>query len=64
MRITIVSSVIFSSTSIGATVGCAIKLIYLALSTEDTWTDSTHAWVFVVNLGLLRGSIFVKKICP
>ena len=56
---TIVSYVLVSCTPIFAVVQPAIPLIYSALAPENTWTEATYAWVWVVNLGGLRLSCFV-----
>ena len=54
-RITIVSAVLVSCTSIGATVQRYISFISSALDPEDTWTEEVNAWVLLVKLVGLRG---------
>ena len=44
------------STSICETLRRDILLISSSLATEGTWTEASHAWVFVVKSGELRGS--------
>ena len=58
-RTTIGSLVLVSFTSISATVRRYVSLISSDLAPEDTWIESEHAWVFVVNPGGLRGGSFV-----
>ena len=36
-----------------------ILLIYLVLVLEDTWTEASYAWAFVVNSVGMRGSRFL-----
>ena len=38
-------------TLIGSTVRCDIVLMYLSLASEETWVETTHAWLFVVKSG-------------
>ena len=50
-----VSSVLVTSNSIGATVWSDILSMSSALGPEDTWMEASHALVFVVKLEVLRG---------
>ena len=50
--ITIGSLVFFTCKLIGASVSSEIRL----MNFEDVWTEATHACVFVIMLGGLRGS--------
>ena len=44
---------------VGATVCRDIQLIDSDLDPEGTWMEASYVWVFVVNLGGLRGGSFV-----
>ena len=60
---TIGSSVLSTCNSIGAIVWRDILFIYLDLYPEDTCIEASHAWVFFVELGGLRGDrIFLEKV--
>ena len=63
-RTTIVSSVLITCNSIGATVWHDILFIYSALDPEDTWMEAAHAWIFFVKLGGMRGVALFLQICP
>ena len=53
-RTTILSSILGTCNSIGATWWRDILFIYSILAPEYTWMEAAHAWVFVVKLGGLR----------
>ena len=55
---TIVSSVLITSNSIGATFWHNVLMIYSALYTEDTWMEEAYAWLFVVKSVVLKISRF------
>ena len=63
-RTTIGSLVLVSCISIGTTVRHDISLIYSDLDPEGTWTEASHAWIFIFKLGGLRWSSFVFTKLP
>ena len=58
---TIVSSVLVSCTSLGATLWRDILLISSSFYSEYTWAEASNPRAFVVKLGGLRGGSFVFK---
>ena len=51
------SSLLVTYNLIVATVWRDILFIYSTLDPEDTWMKPTHAWLFVVKLGGMRGGV-------